>query len=145
MILRQEKRRFSEPKTVSAVYFQGTRKRCLSTTQLRGMIFRDSATAKYISWIYLDLDDKTTQSLLTHYEDLDTWILTGNTRGQADDVRTWVTKQRNQVRDPLYVDRPDEECTGLSVLQDIFGTLRAPEQARERSSRTQEAELLSRL
>ena len=76
--------------------------------------------------IYNDsLSEFDTQLLLSRSEDLDTLILTAHTRGRADDVRKWVSTQRLQNRDLVWMDRPDEHGATAKLIRALVNELRS--------------------
>lgn len=91
------------------------------------------------------LDETATQRLLSRAEDLDTLVLTAHTRGRADDVRRWVHKQRVQVRDPLYADRPDDDGRGASLIVATIEALRVLERSGRQTTIEEQSDLHSRL
>lgn len=91
------------------------------------------------------LDLATTQRLLSRAEDLDTLVLTAHTKGRADDVRRWVHKQRVQVRDPLYADRPDDDGRGASLIAATIEALRALEYSGRQIPIEEQSDLYSSL
>lgn len=80
----------------------------------------------YLDDIYNDsLGESDTQLLLSRSEDLDTLILTAHTRGRADDVRKWVSRQRLQNRDLVWMDRPDEHGATAKLIRALVNELRS--------------------
>ncbi|KAF2788334.1 hypothetical protein K505DRAFT_378963 [Melanomma pulvis-pyrius CBS 109.77] len=77
--------------------------------------------------IYNDtLDPTLTSEILSNDDDLKTLLLTASTRGRKEEVKTWVSKKKLQVSDPLWIPRPDIGQRALHGMERLVEALRDP-------------------
>jgi hypothetical protein len=75
--------------------------------------------------VYNDtLDPSLTSEILSNDDDLKTLLLTASTRGRKEEVKTWVSKKKLRVSDPMWVPRPDIEQRASHCLGRLVQALR---------------------